>query len=62
MTVWRWHDHAHAAVPDAINEGTLSVLGRGEYYEKNIGLYRPARRYILNTPLTACEILRRISN
>lgn len=60
MSVWRWHDHAHAAVPDAINEGIRAVLGSGEYEEKNIGLYRPARRYRLDTPLTAREILRRI--
>lgn len=62
MTIWRWHDHAHAAVPDAINEGILSVLGSGEYEEKNIGLYRPARHYRLKIPLTAREILRRIGD
>lgn len=62
MTVWRWHDHAHAAVPDAINEGIRTVLGSGEYEERDIGLYRPARRYKLDTPLTAREILRRIGN
>lgn len=52
MTVYRWHDHAHAAVPDVIHMGFLEAVG----FKGTLD----GRFFILDTPATARELARQI--
>lgn len=58
MTVFRFHDYAHARNPDLIYSGQIEHLGlpgkkvRGKYYAVN--------RFLLDQPMTALELAKQI--
>lgn len=60
VTVYRFHDHAHAMEPDVIYDGELLKLGiegervKGDYYAIN--------RFILKEPMTALELAAAFEN
>lgn len=51
MTIFRFHDHAHSAVPDLIHAGFLKTLGLKGVYSKN-------RYFDLETPVSPLELAR----
>lgn len=61
ITIYRYHDHAHAAKPDMICAGELKYLGFDESmgeFEK--GKYYAVNRYHLKQAMTACDLARHI--
>lgn len=58
LTVFRFHDYAHAMVPDLIAAGELRALGLPGNFEK--GPQFAVNRYILDEPMTGAELARHI--
>lgn len=58
MTVFRFHDYAHACEPDLICEGELRYLGlKGEFRK---GKYFAVNEYILDEPITALALAKTV--
>lgn len=51
LAIARFHDHAHAMVPDLICEGELQGLGLAGHFEK--GPHFAVNRYVLDEPISA---------
>ncbi len=54
LTVFRFHDYAHAMLPDLIYEGQISYLGLPGRFEK--GKYFAVNRFILDEEMTTPEL------
>lgn len=54
MAVFRWHDHAHAAVPDIIHSGFIARAELEGRYENDF--------FYFDTPTTARQIAHKIQN
>ena len=57
LAVWRYHDHPHARYKDMIGEGEVKYLGlRGKW---NKGNEVAVNRFLLEEPMTPCELAQR---
>lgn len=56
LTIFRFHDHAHAMEPDLIYEGELRALGLAGRREEQSGF--AINRFVLDEPMTARELAR----
>ncbi len=54
LTVFRFHDYAHAMLPDLIYEGQIAFSGLSGRFEK--GKYFAVNRFILDKPITTLEL------
>ncbi len=54
LTVFRFHDYAHRAIPDLICEGQLAFSELRGHFEK--GKYFAVNRFILDEPMTTIEL------
>lgn len=61
ITIYRYHDHAHTAVPDMICEGELRYLGFDKSFGRfEQGKYYAVNRFYLEKAITARELAKLI--
>ncbi len=56
LTVFRFHDYAHAMLPDLIYEGQIRFSGLCGHFEK--GKYFAVNRFVLDREMTTLELAR----
>ncbi len=60
LTVFRFHDYAHAMAPDLIYEGQITFSGLSGHLMK--GEYFAVSRFVLDTPMTTLELCKTLED